>query len=108
MNSKSFETRRLASRNRPRRIVFNNDGCDVFTLPADRPATPENFLAQRTLPLAGTQVDTIVYTTISSGFGLFTHDTRVGEVLAKPHPGLGRNIAPELIAQGRDCLRIMV
>ncbi len=62
----------------------------------------------RTRDLAGTHVDVISYTTISSGFSLFTHNTHVGEVLTKNHPTLKNNIAPALIDQGRDCLQIMV
>ncbi len=104
----SIEPAHQALRDRPRRIIFNNDGCDVFTVPLESEPTADNLLAERTRDLAGTQVDVICYTTISSGFSLFTHDTRVGEVLDRPHPAKRNNIAPALIRRGRDCLRIMV
>ena len=58
-NKKSFEERHLALRNRSRRIIFNNDGGDVFTLPLDREPTAENLLSMRTRDLAGTHVDVI-------------------------------------------------
>src|SRR4051794_20983275 len=55
--------------NRPRRIIFNNDGNEpVYFCNA---ATAEELLRSRTAPLAGSQVDSIFYCTWSSGFGLF-------------------------------------
>ncbi|MDD4871510.1 MAG: family 10 glycosylhydrolase [Kiritimatiellae bacterium] len=105
--------KKLASR--PRRIIFNNDGnepvyyCDV--------ATPETLLACRTTPLLGSMVDSIFYCTWSSGFGVFTHNTKIGEIFtstANPtHPdnktgGLSKNKTAEFIRQGTDPLRIMV
>ncbi len=98
---------------RQRRIIMNNDGCDVLYLPAKEKTTVEGFLAKRTTPLAGTQVDTIAYCTISSGFSYFTHNTKAGTVLARSGPEFGiqpdtRNIAQELIDQGTDCLQAVV
>ncbi len=107
-DSGKFEQRHRTLRDRPRRVIFNNDGCDVFTVSAESEPTAGNLLAQRSSGLADTHVDVMVYTTISSGFSLFTHATHVGEVLHRPHPALNNNIAPALIEQGRDCLQIMV
>jgi hypothetical protein len=91
-------------------VIFNNDGCDCLYFPTGRPVTPAEFLAERTSPLAGSQVDSIFYCSISSGFSFFTHNTRAGTVLTRqPNDyGLGdksRNISQELIAQGCDCLQ---
>ncbi|HID23098.1 MAG TPA: hypothetical protein EYP14_11950, partial [Planctomycetaceae bacterium] len=96
-----------------RRIIANNDGCDCLYFPKDLEPTVANFLAQRTTDLAGTHVDTIAYCTISSGFGYFTHQTRVGTLLSRSASDFGiapdkRNIARELIAQGTDPLRAVV
>ena len=97
---------RLASARRQRRVLFNNDGCDAACFPKTRDATPENLLAVRTSPLLGSHVDTLCYCTISSGFGLFTHTTRTGEVLL--HDLLsGRNITQDLIRQGTEPLEVM-
>ena len=64
--------------NRQRRIIFNNDGNEpVYYC---KKADPQELLALRTAPLANTQVDSIFYCTWSSGFGVFTHDTQVGQV----------------------------
>ena len=98
---------------RQRRVIFNNDGCDCLYFPKDKQVTVENFLAQRTTPLAGTQVDAISYCTISSGFGFFTHRTKAGAVLTRQAADFGirsdaRNITQDLIDQGTDCLQAVV
>jgi hypothetical protein len=67
----------------PRRLIANNDGCDCLYFPGDVEPTPEHFLERRTTMLAGSQVGTVSYCTISSGFGQFTHDTKVGAVLTR-------------------------
>ena len=105
------EARQRAAQH-PRRIIFNNDGDDCLYYPRDRKVTPEGLLALRTTALAGSQVDTLDYCTISSGFSYFTHRTQAGSVLRpiRPEslvPGM-RNIAQELIDQGKDCLQVMV
>lgn len=98
---------------RPRRVIFNNDGCDCLYYPRDKPLTAADFLAMRTSALAGSQVDAIAYCTISSGFSFFTHDTKAGVLLTRQPADYGletaaRNVARELIDQGADCLRLNV
>jgi hypothetical protein len=57
---------------RRRRIILNNDGNDKVR----PPYTVERFLASRTTPLAGSQVDSIFYCTGVPM--LYTHRTKVG------------------------------
>src|SRR5439155_21960296 len=64
--------------NRPRRLIFNNDGNEPVYF--CKSATKEELLKSRTSPLAGSQVDSIFYCTWSAGFGMFTHATKVGQV----------------------------
>jgi hypothetical protein len=90
---------------RPRRIIFNNDGNEPVYLCQD--TTPEELLRHRTTPLAGSQVDTIFYCTWSSGFGLFTHGTKVGQVFSTKEGIFSKNLAPEMLAAGTDPLRVM-
>jgi len=59
---------------RRRRIIYNNDGNDIFN---NRHATPEDFLAERILPALNTQVDSIFYCTGVTS--LYDHDTDVAE-----------------------------
>lgn len=98
---------------RPRRIIFNNDGCDCLYYPKDKPLTAKDFLAMRTAALVGSQVDAIAYCSISSGFSFFTHGTKAGTVLTRQSGDYGisptmRNVAQELIDQGADCLKLNV
>jgi hypothetical protein len=70
---------------RPRRIIFNNDGDDIAMLGKDGwkdtlvdrqrglfPPTAEGLLAARTTPLLGSQVDAITY---YSTWGMKLHHT---------------------------------
>ncbi|MDO5566710.1 MAG: family 10 glycosylhydrolase, partial [Planctomycetia bacterium] len=93
------------------RFSFNNDGCDVFYFPTKFAVTPQNLLDLRTTNLPNTNVTTLTYCTLSSGFGLFTHDTKTGELLSKsfdPTDATKKNVASDLIAGGKDVLQIMV
>ena len=108
------QARKIAA-HRKRRIIFNNDGDEtVYQL---KEATEKAFLAARTAPLLGSQVDSIFYCTWSSGFSFFTHNTKVGQVFdttANPkHPhnkmgGFSRNKTADFIKQGTDPLKMMV
>jgi len=106
---------RKKAAHRTRRVIFNNDGNEpVYYLDE---ATEEAFLACRTAPLEGSQVDSIFYCTWSSGFSFFTHDTKVGQVfdttVNPKHPankigGFSRNKTRAFINQGTDPLKMMV
>ena len=112
----SLEAHRRARKElaqRRRRVIMNNDGCDVLYFPNTEATTTEAFLAKRTTPLADTHVDAIAFCPTSSGFGFFTHNTKVGTVLTRSGREYGiqpdtRNIAQELIDQGTDCLQAVV
>ncbi len=103
-----FRRLRREARGRRRRIIFNNDGDDNLFFPVGTPVTAENLLARRTVPLVGTQVDTIFYCTTQS-FGAYSHRTRVAEQHVASLPRKGRrNATQELARQGTDSLAIMV
>jgi len=95
-----------------RRIMYDNDGNEpVYSL--EKP-DPEALIDARTRAVVGTQVDTIVYCTWSSGFSMFTHNTKVGEIFActEPEPGgkkgFSQNQTKAFIDQGMDPLMIIV
>jgi len=97
----------------PRGIIANNDGCDCLYFPGDREVTVPGFLDLRTTALADSQVGTIAYCTISSGFSFFTHNTQVGTLLTRQPGDYGllpttRNISQDLIDLGSDCLQSVV
>jgi len=101
-----LRTARQAAAQRQRRIIFNNDGNEPVYLCQD--TTPEELLRHRTTPLAGTQVDTIFYCTWSSGFGMFTHNTKAGHVFKTKEDLFSKNIIDKMLAAGTDPLQVMV
>ncbi len=105
-SQEQYRSERSAAAHRNRRIIFNNDG-DDHILRGE--ASVEAFLAARTTPLLGSQVDTIVYCT-SRPFGMFTHDSRIGDVLTDKTPFAPdrNNIVSDLIQLGTDPLQAMV
>lgn len=101
-----YRQERKGAADRTRRIIFNNDGDDHLL---SGETSLEAFLAKRTTPLLGSQVDSIFYCT-SRPMGMFIHDTDVGDALTMPHP-FGpdrRNIVGDFIEQGTDPLEVMV
>src|SRR5215208_477070 len=68
-----WKSARARAINRPRRIIFNNDGNEPVYFCKN--STEAELLGSRTSPLVGSQVDSVFYCTWSSGFGLFTHKT---------------------------------
>ena len=106
------ETRRELA-HAPRRIIANNDGCDCLYFPRNIELTVQSFLDRRTTGLVGSQVDTINYCSISSGFSNFTHNTKLGTVLTRQSGDYGilpkmRNVSQDLIDLDSDCLQSVV
>jgi hypothetical protein len=105
------ETRK-AARWRKRRIIYNNDGDEVREARQRHDVNwqlttrsggdlIDDFLNARSASLVGTQVDSIWYSTCTSGV-TFSHHTKVGEF-----SGVG--ISQELVDKyGRDNLRTQV
>jgi hypothetical protein len=93
--------RRDAGRIR-RRVIFNNDGDDIWAEGAD---TREKFLASRHTPLLGTNVDSIFYCTTQS-FNHFTHDTRVAEMFTAREGQFANNQLARFIDEKTDGLRM--
>jgi hypothetical protein len=71
-------------------------------------ATTEELLRSRTTPLAGSHVDSLFYCTWSSGFGLFTHHTKAGQVFTNREAMFANNRTQEFLARHLDPLLVMV
>ena len=93
---------RRAAADRPRTLVFNNDGNEPVYLMTE--PTAENLLAQRTAPLAGSGVRSIFYSTWSGPFGVFTHHPRVGERFETREGRFAKNQTRALFEAGVDPL----
>ncbi|WP_442482155.1 hypothetical protein [Aeoliella sp. SH292] len=88
------------------RVVFNNDGSET-ALRMTEP-TAEALVSVRTTPVVGTGVSTVSYCTRSSGFGLFTHETKIGDVFTTREGRYRNNQTAALIEAGLDPLRVVV
>ncbi len=112
--AQDMKSMRKVAAQRERRIIFDNDGNEPVYYCAE--ATKEALLGKRTTPLAGSQADSIFYCTWSSGFGYFTHDTKVGTVFdctaeepdKGPGSGFSKNKTRQFIDAGLDPLTVMV
>ena len=103
--SPSRETARRSAMDRPRRLLFNDDGGETRVPPHPLPK-PTDFLAARIAPLQGTQVDTLVFDTTSGTFGRPAHRTNVAEPFLVREGRYQHNILPDLAPLGTDSLRV--
>lgn len=106
--SEAFAAQREQRTQLRRRVIYNNDGCDIFPADAD---TPQGFLDQRMNAVLGSQVDSVFYCTGATT--MFSHDAKVGEVYGK-YPvdddwavSVDANIKA-LKAQGTDALKLAI
>lgn len=101
----AFRAEREARKRRRRRIILNNDGNEpVYLIEAP---TEAELLKYRTGPLADSQVDTVFYSTWCSGFTMFTHLTKVGQLFTVEGEWFDRNLMSALAAAGIDPLQVM-
>lgn len=101
-----LRTLRHEAANRQRRVIFNNDGSEPVMM-MKTPSVHE-FLDLRTTALAGTHVDSIFYCSRSSGFGVFTHFTKVGQIFTSQVERYSSSQMPALLKAGVDPLRVIV
>jgi hypothetical protein len=100
----SMKAWRKPAADRPRRIIYNNDGNEPIKH-MTRPSV-EEFLKSRTSGLEGTQVGSIFYCT-SDSFGTFKHLTKAGQLYTlrmEPNPN---NQLQAMAEQGLDSLKII-
>ena len=105
----SWESLRRAALERRRMVIYNTDGCDAGVyFPRNLAATPENFLSRRLIHVRGSQVDSVFYCPISSGFGNFTCRLKTADWFIKDAPMYPkfRNISRDLNRLGTDPLRL--
>jgi hypothetical protein len=100
--TEALRAARQQAASRMRRVIFNNDGDDIWAKGAD---TREKFLAVRHTPLLGTHVDSIYYCTTQS-FNKFTHDSKVAEIFHSKSGNFAGNNLETFLEQKTDGLRM--
>lgn len=113
MSLEEYRELRKLKLNHPRPLIHNNDGNGVIYYPIGNKYSVKNLMDLRSSGLIETDVNTISYCTIASGFGNFTHNTQVGEILTSHGFEYGilnnsRNIMSEMLADGTDPLHEQV
>ncbi|MBN1344405.1 MAG: hypothetical protein JXQ73_17080 [Phycisphaerae bacterium] len=98
------QSKRKELAHRRRRIIFNDDGDDVWDPHAK---TPEGFVGVRLKHMLDTQVDTLFYCTTQS-FNYFTHNTKIGQVFLSRQAPFGNNNMQALMDAGTDPLRLAI
>ena len=98
----ALDTARRQAACRKRRVIYNNDGDDIWAKGAD---TVEKFLALRHTPLLDTHVDSIYYCTTQS-FNFFTHQSKVAEIFRSKDGSFANNNLTHFLEQGTDGLRM--
>lgn len=103
-----WEEARRTMLERPRRVIYNNDGDDATWWPRNLPVTPENFLARRLRTMEGSRVDSMFYV-VQISFTTTTYDSKVGRMLCRNTQTPAAFAAnPELLRQGTDPFRLAV
>lgn len=107
LESAEFAEQRKQRAQRQRRLIYNNDGCDVFS----NAKTPESFLSNRMTAVPGSQVDTVFYCTGATV--MFSHDAKVGETYGKweDSGNWGTDVGgacQALIESGKDTLTLVI
>ena len=97
---------REPAKDRKRRVIFDNDGDDMLMYIYN--PTVQEFWDTRSTGLIGTQTDTIVYCPTSSGFGQFTYNTAIGDILTSKESIFYNNKTQDFIDQGTDSLEMAV
>lgn len=97
-----LDAARRQAAHRKRRVIYNNDGDDIWAEGAD---SEERFLSHRHTPLLDTHVDSIYYCTTQS-FNFFTHQTKVAEVFTSKGGAFANNNLAKFLKQDTDGLRM--
>ncbi len=104
--AESMKALRREASSRTRALIFNNDGNEpVYEM---KEPTAASLLQTRTAGLAGSHVGTIFYSSWGSGLGLFTHNTKVGQIFDTREGHFARNQTRALLDAGIDPLRVMI
>jgi len=110
--SPELAARRKIMKHKTRRIIYNNDGNELFIT---KLSSPDEFLSRRIVPALNTQVDSIFFCTLVTT--LYQHDTDVAERWDDLVDAIGstakyavnaRDNMRMLRAAGKDCLALVV
>ena len=111
MVADTWEKKRAKALARPLKVIYNNDGNDVYLFPKKLSPTSKNFLNVRSTPMLGTNIDAVFYCPGSAGFTNMFYRTQAGSMLLKNWPQGGtrfKNIMRDLLKNDTDPLQEIV
>ena len=108
----AWQQKRREALNRPREVIYNNDGNEPVLWPTNRPFSVGALLDMRTTPVAGSEVDTIFYCPISSGFGFLSARIPSADLKLRPVGGVAHlaaytNVLQQILDMGTDPVRLV-
>ena len=109
----AWEAKRDEALNRPREVIYNNDGNEPYLWPTNQPFSIAAFLDMRTTPVLGSQVDSVYYCPVSSGFGFLTAHIPSADLMLRDlgtveHLAGKKNVLQEFLDVGTDPVREVV
>lgn len=109
----AWEAKRAEALNRPREVIYNNDGNEPYLWPTNQPFSIAAFLAMRTTPVLGSQVDSVFYCPLSSGFGFLTANIPSADLMLRDlgtvkHLAGNKNVLQNFLDMGTDPVREVV
>ena len=108
-----WEAKRAEALNRPREVIYNNDGNEPYLWPTNQPFSIAAFLDMRTTPVLGSQVDSVFYCPISSGFGFLSANIPSADLMLRDlgtveHLAGKKNVLQNFLDMGTDPVREVV
>lgn len=99
--------------NRKREVIYNNDGNEPYLWPTNQPFSIAAFLDMRTTPVLGSQVDSVFYCPVSSGFGFLTANIPSADLMLRDlstvkHLAGKKNVLQDFLDLGTDPVREVV
>lgn len=98
---------------RKREVIYNNDGNEPYIWPTNLAFSIQAFLDMRTTPVLGSQVDTVFYCPVSSGFGFLTANIPSADLMLRDlgtvkHLAGKKNVLQQFLDAGTDPVREVV
>ncbi len=100
-----MESLQRAAMSRRRKVIFDSDGGDTGGL--CQGTTAKDLLGVRAEPALDAGIDTYVFTTGMTGFGVCRHDSRIAGLQRTREGHLAENKTADFARHGTDCLRIV-
>ena len=94
-------------------VIYNNDGNEPYLWPTNQPFSIAAFLDMRTTPVLGSQVDSVYYCPVSSGFGFLTAHIPSADLMLRDlgtveHLAGKKNVLQKFLDVGTDPVREVV